>query len=121
MTSAGNIRFGIDQRTFVKVKNMILTNNTGSNPVIATNHSNHKIKMSKLVYKTKAPKKGYVGHQSLSTHEPTTRREYNYPEREISIKAMRIVDQKIKELLKELIPLGYDETKARFLIHFKDK
>lgn len=73
--------------------------------------------MSKLVYRTKPPKKGYINHASFMTHE--TKGLYDkLPPEEIQSKAHRIVADTIYDLIKKLEVLGYDQTKVGFYIHY---
>ncbi len=73
--------------------------------------------MPKLVYRTKEPRKGFVFFQSDSTHE--LKPYETLPSEEVQDKAMRLVDDKMRDLLKELEDLGYDPTKVRFQIYTK--
>ena len=78
--------------------------------------------MSKLIYRTKAPKKGYVNNESFMTHEESTSsysRE-RYPSQEIQKEACELVGETMYQLIKKLDELGYDQTKVRFSIHFKE-
>jgi len=43
-----------------------------------------------------------------------------YPSQEIQKEACDIVGDSLYKLVKELKELGYDQTKVRFSIHFKD-
>ncbi|WP_281233481.1 hypothetical protein [Flavobacterium gelatinilyticum] len=75
--------------------------------------------MSKLTFKTKPPKKGYVHHESFMTHK--TEGLYDkYPPQETQKKAHEIVSKSLEKLIKELKELGYDETRAGFYIHYKE-
>ena len=73
--------------------------------------------MAKLIYRTKAPRKGCVFNESFMTHE--NRIHENLPDVEIQKKAMRIVADELRTLLRKLEELGYDPTKVRFSIHTK--
>lgn len=73
--------------------------------------------MSKLTFKTKAPKKGYINHESFMTHQMTGFRD-KMPSYEIQSKAHEIVSKTMYELIKKLKELGYDETKVGFYIHY---
>jgi|GEM_PF-1912614 len=75
--------------------------------------------MSKLIYRTKSPKRGWVFNESFMTHERTKTFE-QMPSNEIQKEAMELVGAKLRELIQELDKLGYDPTKVRFQIHFKD-
>lgn len=80
--------------------------------------------MSKLTFSTKPPKKGNINHESFMTHVDSNSRSFfreNYPSQEIQAKAHRIVGDAMHGLIKQLKELGYDETKARFSIHFEEK
>lgn len=73
--------------------------------------------MSKLTFKTKPPRKGYVHHESFMTHE--TKGLYDkLPSSEIQQKAHKIVSDSLTKLILELEQLGYDETKVGFYIHY---
>lgn len=76
--------------------------------------------MSKLIYRTKAPKKGYVFNESFMTHEKSNSYRDVFPSNEIQRQAMDIVVHELRKLTQELEKLGYDPTKVRFQIHFKD-
>jgi len=73
--------------------------------------------MAKLVYKTKAPRKGYVFNQADSTHE---RKDYRdkLPPNEVQTKALNLVSDQLYKLVKDLTELGYDPTRVRFSIHY---
>jgi len=73
--------------------------------------------MSKLVFKTKAPKKGYVHHQSFMTHVQKGRYD-KLPNDELQTEAHKIVSESMWELIKKLRELGYDETRVGFYIHY---
>lgn len=73
--------------------------------------------MSKLIFNTKSPKKGYVNHTSFMTHKDSGFRD-KFPPSEIQGKAMEIVQETMNELIKKLKELGYDETKVGFYIHY---
>lgn len=74
--------------------------------------------MSKLIYRTKPPKKGYVFNESFSTHESSGYRD-KMPSNEVQGQAIRLVTDELRKLTQELEKLGYDPTKVRFQIHFK--
>jgi len=73
--------------------------------------------MSKLVFKTKKPKKGYVCHESFMTHQETCFRDV-YPPGDVQGQAHEIVADTMRKLIKELKELGYDETRVGFYIHY---
>lgn len=73
--------------------------------------------MSKLIFKTKKPKKGYINHESFMTHETVSLKDV-YPTSEVQNKAHKIVQETMHELIKKLKELGYDETKVGFYIHY---
>jgi len=73
--------------------------------------------MSKLIFKTKKPKKGYINHESFMTHETVNLRD-KYPPSEVQDKAHKIVQETMYELIKKLKEIGYDETKVGFYIHY---
>lgn len=75
--------------------------------------------MAKLIYRTTKPKKGYVFNESFMTHESSGFRD-KLPEAEVSTKAMDIVHSTLEKLTRDLDQLGYDPTKVRFQIHFKN-
>ena len=73
--------------------------------------------MSKLIFRTKKPKKGYVYHESFMTHQ--TKGLYDkLPHAEIQTEAHKIVSEAMYDLIKKLKALGYDETKVGFYIHY---
>jgi len=73
--------------------------------------------MAKLIYRTKAPKKGFAFNESFMTHE---NKPYDpLPSTEIQQQAMKIVGDKMRDLIQELDKLGYDPTKVRFQIDVK--
>jgi hypothetical protein len=75
--------------------------------------------MSKLVYRTKPPRKGYVNHQSFMTHE--SKNIYDkLPDQDLQQQAHDIVANAMHELIKELKELGYDETRVGFYIHYNN-
>jgi hypothetical protein len=74
--------------------------------------------MSKLIYRTKVPKKGCINYESFMTHEISGSKE-EYPSKEIQEESHNIVQDAMYELIKKLNDLGYDQTKVRFSIHFK--
>ena len=75
--------------------------------------------MSKLVFKTKGPRKGYINHESFMTHQ--SKNIYDkLPDSEIQTKAHEIVSNSMWDLIKELKKLGYDETKVGFYIHYNN-
>lgn len=73
--------------------------------------------MSKLIFKTKAPKKGCIHHESFMTHESKNRHDA-LPSHEIQEQAHRLVGDALRNLLIDLDKLGYDQTKVGFYIHF---
>ena len=73
--------------------------------------------MSKLTFKTKPPKKGYVNHRSFMTHQIIGLYD-KIPAVEIQKEAHKIVSDTMYELIKKLKELGYDETKVGFYIHY---
>lgn len=73
--------------------------------------------MSKLIYRTKKPRKGYVHHESFMTHETKGLRD-KLPPKEIQGKAHRVVSDSLEKLIKELTEMGYDQTKVGFYIHY---
>lgn len=73
--------------------------------------------MSKLIFKTKAPRKGYVHHQSFMTHESKDRHD-KLPDPEIQKRAAILTGDALRNLIIELAKLGYDETKVGFYIHY---
>lgn len=74
--------------------------------------------MAKLVYRTKPPRKGYSCFASHSTHESTSNEVL--PDETKQKQALKIVSEKMLELIKELEKLEcYDSTKVRFQIHLK--
>lgn len=73
--------------------------------------------MSKLIFRTKKPKKGYIDHESFMTHEVSGLRD-KYPPSEIQDKAHKIVQDTMYDLIKKLEVLGYDQTKVGFYIHY---
>ena len=74
--------------------------------------------MSKLIFKTKPPKKGYVCHESFMTHE--TKGLYDkLPPNEVQKEAHKLVGDTLRKLIIDLDKLGYDQTKVGFYIHFK--
>ena len=75
--------------------------------------------MSKLIFRTKKPKKGYVNHESFMTHETVNFRD-KLPPNETQEMAHKIVSETMWELIKKLKKLGYDETKTGFFIHYEN-
>lgn len=73
--------------------------------------------MSKLIYRTKPPKKGYVNNESFMTHEAKGLRD-KFPPSEVQDQAHEIVLEVMYDLIKKLKALGYDETKVGFYIHY---
>lgn len=73
--------------------------------------------MSKLIYRTKPPKKGYVNNESFMTHEAKGLRD-KLPPSEVQSEAHKIVSEVMYDLIKKLKALGYDETKVGFYIHY---
>lgn len=73
--------------------------------------------MSKLVYRTKKPKKGYISHESFMTHKIEGLYD-KCPPQEIQKDAHKIVQETMRQLIKKLKELGYDETKVGFYIHY---
>lgn len=73
--------------------------------------------MSKLIFKTKAPKKGHVAHESFMTHESKNRFDA-LPSNEIQTQAHSLVADRLRKLIMELDKLGYDQTRVDFYIHF---
>jgi hypothetical protein len=73
--------------------------------------------VSKLIFRTKKPKKGYINHESFMTHETVNLRD-KFPPSEIQNKAHEIVLETMYELIKKLEVLGYDQTKVGFYIHY---
>lgn len=69
--------------------------------------------MSKLAYRTKAPRKGYTFMESNTTHQ-TVSGFFKPPKGEIQEKALELVSDRLHELIRELEDLGYDPTKVRF-------
>lgn len=74
--------------------------------------------MSKLIYRTKQPRKGFVNYESFMTHETKTLYD-KLPEKEVQKKAHDLVDKTMSELIKQLTELGYDQTRVGFYIHHK--
>lgn len=74
--------------------------------------------MSKLIYRTKPPREGYVFNQAFLTHEKIGYSD-SLPSRDIQEEAMCLVREKLRELTSDLEELGYDPTRVRFQIHFK--
>ncbi|OAE92154.1 hypothetical protein SU65_10390 [Flavobacterium psychrophilum] len=75
--------------------------------------------MAKLIFKTKNPKKGYINHESFMTHE-TTNFIDKLPPNETQEMAHKIVSETMRELIKKLKELGYDETRVGFYIHYEN-
>jgi hypothetical protein len=76
--------------------------------------------MSKLIFKTKRPKKGYINHESFMTHKTDGFKD-KLPPSEIQSKAHEIVSETMYDLIKKLEVLGYDQTKVGFYIHYLNK
>lgn len=76
------------------------------------------VTMAKLTYKTKAPRKGYVHHESFMTHQTNSLRD-KLPPSEIQYQAHQIVSEAMRDLIKKLEVLGYDQTRVGFYIHTK--
>lgn len=78
--------------------------------------------MSKLIYRTSKAKKGYINYESYMTHQNSTNslKQEKYPSEEINKEACQIVSNTMYELINKLKNLGYDQTKLRFSIHFKE-
>ncbi|MGJ1424533.1 hypothetical protein ACR79B_11110 [Sphingobacterium spiritivorum] len=74
--------------------------------------------MAKLIYRTKAPKKGYVFNESFMTHESSGYSD-RLPDQDMQRKAMDIVGEDLRILSQKLEELGYDPTRIRFSIHLK--
>ena len=73
--------------------------------------------MSKVVFRTSKPDKGFVNHKSFMSHE--TKGLYDkLPEHEIQKHAHRLISESMSTLIKKLKELGYDETRASFYIHY---
>jgi hypothetical protein len=73
--------------------------------------------MSKLVFKTKVPRKGCVHHESFMTHESKNIHDV-LPPNEIQSQAHTLVSDALMKLIIELDKLGYDQTRVGFYIHF---
>ncbi|MGJ1196308.1 hypothetical protein ACR777_21980 [Sphingobacterium spiritivorum] len=74
--------------------------------------------MAKLIYRTKAPKKGYTFNHSFMTHELSGYGD-RLPDQDQQKKAMDIVGEDLRSLSMKLEKLGYDPTKIRFSIYLK--
>lgn len=74
--------------------------------------------MAKLIYRTKAPKKGYVFNESFMTHESAGYGD-RLPDQDLQRKAMEIVGVDLRILSEKLEKLGYDPTRIRFSIYLK--
>ena len=75
--------------------------------------------MSKLVFKTKAPEKGYINYEGFMTHEAKGLYD-KMPPNEVQNEAMEIVCETMQKLINQLKELGYDQTKVGFYIHYKE-
>ncbi|QSW90722.1 hypothetical protein J0383_07900 [Flavobacterium endoglycinae] len=75
--------------------------------------------MSKLIYRTKPPRKGYVKYQSFMTHETKGIRD-KLPSQETQTKAHDLVQDTLGKLITELEKMGYDQTKVGFYIHYQN-
>jgi hypothetical protein len=73
--------------------------------------------MSKLIYRTKKPRKGFVHHEIFMTHETKGLRDM-VPPQEIQTKAHELVGDTLRNLISKLSELGYDQTKVGFYIHY---
>jgi hypothetical protein len=73
--------------------------------------------MSKLIYKTKKPRKGFRHHESFMTHKMIGLRD-KVPTQEIQKKAHELVGDTLRNLIIELSEMGYDQTKVGFYIHY---
>ncbi|MFK7004787.1 hypothetical protein ACIPCA_13235 [Flavobacterium covae] len=73
--------------------------------------------MAKLIFRTKKPRKGYVGHESFMTHE-TVNFIDKLPPSETQSEAHKLVQESMWELIKKLKEIGYDETRVGFFIHY---
>lgn len=73
--------------------------------------------MSKLTFRTKKPKKGYIDYESFMTHQSNSIRD-KLPPSETQSEAHKIVQQSMRELIKKLEILGYDQTRLAFSIHY---
>lgn len=73
----------------------------------------------KLIYRTRTPRKGFVFNETFMTHE--SKGYYDVmPDSETQRKAFNLVEAQLRKLTQELDDLGYDPTKVRFQIYFKD-
>ena len=72
--------------------------------------------MSKLVYKTKKPRKGYTFMESNMQHKFEYKS--NIPSDETQRTAMDLVNDVMEKLTKDLEQLGYDPTKVNFSIGY---
>lgn len=75
--------------------------------------------MSKLIYRTKPPRKGCVFNESFMTHQSIGYGD-KLPSNETQEEAMQLVGETLRALTQKLEKLGYDPTKVRFQIHFKN-
>ncbi|MFK7033173.1 hypothetical protein BWK57_12820 [Flavobacterium columnare] len=75
--------------------------------------------MAKLIFRTKKPRKGYVGHESFMTHE-TVNFIDKLPPSETQSEAHKLVQESMWELIKKLKEIGYDETRVGFFIHYSE-
>lgn len=73
--------------------------------------------MSKLTFRTKKPKKGYINHESFMTHQSNSIKD-KLPPSEIQSQAHEIVQETMYKLIKKLEVLGYDQTRLAFSIHY---
>lgn len=73
--------------------------------------------MSKLTFRTKKPRKGYIDHESFMTHQSNSTRD-KLPPSEIQSQAHEIVLESMEKLMEKLKILGYDETRLAFSIHY---
>lgn len=73
--------------------------------------------MTKLFYRTKPPKKGWVFNESFMTHDFGVIGDI--PSKETQREAMELVGKTLRELIEKLDILGYDPTKVRFQIYYK--
>lgn len=73
--------------------------------------------MSKLIFRTKSPRKGYVHHESFMTHESKGLYD-KLPPHEIQSQAHQLVADTLRKLIIDLDKLGYDQTNVGFYIHY---
>lgn len=76
--------------------------------------------MSKLQYKTKPPKNGFVFNESNMQHVSTGFGD-KFPTHDTQSKAHRLVGDVLRKLIQDLADIGYDPTRAGFFIHFKEE